>query len=128
MAENVVLIQLTADKVYMSWSSQPPLQQPLTQTHPRTLFADYHALLHLMKPMYQQYWRSLSFTKRLHVQHVVWVVPPQLGGLHQLELRVIRELSLEMAQGRVFVYVHESTTSMQAWQQAQALLPSLIRL
>ena len=96
-------------------------------SHPRTLLGQYQVLLHGLKPVLQQVKTQHEHGRWWHkTPTILWLLPPQLGGVTEMEVNLLRELGFEISNGRCFAYVFEAEAL--AYAQAQAIIPTLTRI
>ena len=121
------VIRVAHNQVSVCWSEHECEQLRLVFSHPRTLLGQYQVLLHGLKPVLQQVKTQHEHGRWWHkTPTLLWLLPPQLGGVTEMEVNTLRELGFEISNGRCFAYVFEAEAM--SYAQAQAIIPTLTRI
>ncbi|AUZ05980.1 MULTISPECIES: hypothetical protein [Vitreoscilla] len=127
MKASLLVVYLFHNEVKVLASDQKAWNLALAFAHPRSLVGNVPILEQGLRLLLQDYWHEQTYLQRyVGVQKIVWVLPPQIGGLSFLELRVLKELSHVLLGGRMYAYVIESEPLNYAYWQAK--IPTLKRL
>ena len=124
MKSNLLVVYLFYNEVHVlsspneSWQAQAPF------SHPRSLLGKMPLLQQTLQPLMAEYVATQNWwQRRVGAVELVWVLPHQEGGLHFLELRALKELSLTLFSKSVYVYATESDTlNYLVWQEKIATL------
>ena len=128
MGQSLLLVmKVTHNQVRVCWGEHECAQFNAPFSHPRTLLGQYEVLAQSLKPL----------LRKLRAQHaygrwwqptltLLWLLPPQMGGVTAMEITFLRELGFEISHGRCFAYVFEAEAMEYA--QAQAIIPTLTRI
>lgn len=120
MKTSLLLVYLFHNEVKVLASSQKAWSSAFEFAHPRSLVGNMPILEQGLRLLLQDYWHHQTYLQRyLGVQKILWVLPPQNGGLSFLELRALKELSHVLCGGRVYAYVIESEPLNYAYWQAK---------
>ena len=121
------VIRVAHNQVSVCWSEHECESLRLVFSHPRTVLGQYLVLLQGLKPLLQKVKAQHEHRRWSHKSPTIsWLLPPQLGGVTEMEVNLLRELGFEISNGRCFAYVFEAEAL--AYAQAQAIIPTLTRI
>ena len=121
------VIRVAHNQVSVCWSEHECESLRLVFSHPRTVLGQYLVLLQGLKPLLQKVKAQHEHGRWWHkTPTILWLLPPQLGGVTEMEVNLLRELGFEISNGRCFAHVFEAEAL--AYAQAQAIIPTLTRI
>ena len=121
------VIRVAHNQVSVCWSEHGCESLRLVFSHPRTVLGQYQVLLQGLKPLLQKVKAQHEHGRWWHkTPTILWLLPPQLGGVTEMEVNLLRELGFEISNGRCFAHVFEAEAL--AYAQAQAIIPTLTRI
>ena len=121
------VIRVAHNQVSVCWSEHECESLRLVFSHPRTVLGQYLVLLQGLKPLLQKVKAQHEHGRWWHkTPTILWLLPPQLGGVTEMEVNLLRELCFEISNGRCFAHVFEAEAL--AYAQAQAIIPTLTRI
>ena len=121
------VIRVAHNQVSVCWSEHECESLRLVFSHPRTVLGQYLVLLQGLKPLLQKVKAQHEHGRWWHkTPTILWRLPPQLGGVTEMEVNLLRELGFEISNGRCFAHVFEAEAL--AYAQAQAIIPTLTRI
>ena len=118
------VIQLSHNRLSVSWGSHENIHIQADFVHPRTVLGRYEVLVQALKPIVTQAKSTQEYGRWWQRTPIIlWLLPPQIGGVHELERHCLSELGFEICNGRCIAYVFESEAM--SYAQAQAIIPTL---
>ena len=118
------VIQLSHNHLNVSWGSHENVHIQADFVHPRTVLGRYEVLVQALKPMVTQVKSTQEYGRWWQrIPIILWVLPPQIGGVNELERHCLSELGFEICYCRCIAYVFESEAM--SYAQAQAIIPTL---
>ena len=103
------VIRVAHNQVSVCWSEHECESLRLVFSHPRTVLGQYQVLLQGLKPLLQKVKAQHEHGRWWHkTPTILWLLPPQLGGVTEMEVNLLRELGFEISNGRCFAYVFEA--------------------
>ena len=127
MSEKLMVVYLQPNRLILQMGEDKVFEQQAFFSHPRSLIGDFAALNDCFGKLLAQSEHRVHLWQKFHtVQQLLWVLPPQVGGVMFLERRALRELGWSVLSGRVCMYVTES--SVLNYAHHQATIPTLVRI